>query len=356
MKLNRFWLIAILFCTVSWAQFPTPQIKFSPEKYVAFRSISPIIMDGKLDDLSWEKAEWTSLFVDIEGPLKPKPFFDTKAKILWDDTYFYFGFEMVEPHLWATLTQRDTVIYFDNDIEIFLDPDGDTHHYYELEVNAYGTEWDLLLSKPYRDPGNSVDNQWNIEGLTSKVYLDGSLNDPSDMDQKWTVEIAIPWQALDGKSAPINGTQWRVNFSRVHWDRDVIKGEYIKQKNPAYNWVWSPQGLINMHYPEMWGFVQFSEEKVGEGNSRFIWNSIEDGKWMLRQLYYAQRTYKKKHGSYTSNFSDLKLDGLNSGPLSWPPQIVSSPNRYMASIYEKEGSRIIFIQEDGKVWVEKKGE
>jgi hypothetical protein len=23
------------------------------------------------------------------------------------------------------------------------------------------------------------------------------------------------------------------------------------------NWVWSPQGLINMHVPEMWGRVRF---------------------------------------------------------------------------------------------------
>jgi hypothetical protein len=28
------------------------------------------------------------------------------------------------------------------------------------------------------------------------------------------------------------------------------------------NWVWSPQGLINMHVPERWGWVEFA----GSGN------------------------------------------------------------------------------------------
>ena len=92
-------------------------------------------------------APWTNSFVDIEGDLKPKPYHDTKAKMLWDENYFYFAALMEEPHVWGKLTDRDAVIYKDNDFEIFLDPDGDTHNYYELEVNALGTEWDLILTK-----------------------------------------------------------------------------------------------------------------------------------------------------------------------------------------------------------------
>ena len=57
---------------------------------------------------------------------------------------------MTEPDLWATLKKRDSVIFYDNDFELFIDPDGDTHCYYELEINSHGTEWDLFLDKPYR--------------------------------------------------------------------------------------------------------------------------------------------------------------------------------------------------------------
>jgi hypothetical protein len=39
------------------------------------------------------------------------------------------------PHVWATLTNHDTVIFQDPDFEVFIDPDGDTHNYYEFEIN-----------------------------------------------------------------------------------------------------------------------------------------------------------------------------------------------------------------------------
>ena len=59
------------------------------------------------------------------------------------------------------MTERDSVIFRDNDFEVFIDPDGDTHAYYELEINALGTVWDLLLLKPYRDGGPAI-NGWDI--------------------------------------------------------------------------------------------------------------------------------------------------------------------------------------------------
>ena len=59
--------------------------------------------------------------------------------------------DITESDVWATLKKRDSVIYHDNDFEVFIDPNGDTHRYYELEINAFNTEWDLFLDKPYRD-------------------------------------------------------------------------------------------------------------------------------------------------------------------------------------------------------------
>ena len=63
--------------------------------------------------------------------------------MLWDDEYFYFAAELIEDQIWATLTERDSVIFYDNDFEIFIDPDGDSHQYYEFEINALNTVWDL---------------------------------------------------------------------------------------------------------------------------------------------------------------------------------------------------------------------
>ena len=106
--------------------FPEPKIEYAPKKYLCHKSKTSILVDGKLNDSAWEKANWSDSFVDIEGSLKPKPYYDTKVKMIWDDNYFYFGAYMEDPHVWATITARDAVVYKDNDFEIFLDPDGDT--------------------------------------------------------------------------------------------------------------------------------------------------------------------------------------------------------------------------------------
>src|SRR5687768_640330 len=108
------------------------------------------VIDGRIDDVAWEQAAWAADFVDIEGSLKPLPRFKTRAKMLWDDDYFYIAAEMEEPHVWGTLTEHDSVIFYDNDFEVFIDPDGDNHNYYEFEINALNTGWDLRLPKPYR--------------------------------------------------------------------------------------------------------------------------------------------------------------------------------------------------------------
>ncbi len=230
----------------------------------------PPHIDGRLDDQAWQAAPWSAPFVDIEGLARPRPSWMTRMKITWDAAHLYIAAELEEPNLWATLTDRDAVIFHDNDFEWFIDPDGDTNRYFELEVNALGTVWDLFLDRPYRH-GGKADNGWDIEGLVAAVFLDGTLNDPSDVDGGWSIEMAIPWAAFSdgGRTAipPEPGDRWRINFSRVQWDLDVVDGQYAKRRAadgtalPEHNWVWSPQGEINMHIPERWGVVVFDERR-----------------------------------------------------------------------------------------------
>lgn len=231
-----------------------------PLRYECRRASSPIRIDGKLDDPAWQAAPWTADFIDIEGDSKPKPRFRTRAKMLWDDQYFYIAAELEEPHVWATLSKHDAVIFHDNDFEVFLNPSGDTLNYFEFEMNALNTGWDLFLPKPYKKQGKA-DNSWEIPGLRTAVQVQGALNDPRDQDRGWTLEIAFPWTAFASKAPvkrPKPGESWRVNFSRVEWHVEVRDGRYVKLPGlKEDNWVWSPQGLIDMHVPEMWGYVRF---------------------------------------------------------------------------------------------------
>jgi len=333
-------------------EFPELKIEYAPRTYVCYKTSTPMLVDGKLNDPGWVNAKWSESFVDIEGNLKPDPFYDTKVKMLWDDNYFYFGAEMEEPHVWATLTARDAVIFKDNDFEIFLDPDGDTHNYYELEVNAFETEWDLILLKPYHDQSKVAVDSWDIPGLITKVHVNGTINDPSDMDKGWSVEIAIPWKALEECAPnfhPQEGEQWKVNFSRVQWDVDIVEEQYVKTDSPEFNWVWSPQGLIYMHMPDLWGLVQFTSASPEQGNVEFQESEIDLIKWALRQVYYRQRNHFFKMERYTASLKELNLLTTPVEGVSWPPEIVLTPSGWEAALRWDQST--VVIRTDGKVWV-----
>ncbi len=342
------------------AFFPEPPISFWPKQYVCYRTDDPLVIDGKLNEMAWQRAEWTDDFVDIEGDLKPQPRFRTRAKMLWDDRFFYIAGELEEPEVWAKLRKRDAVIFYDNDFEVFIDPDGDTHRYYELEVNAFSTEWDLFLVKPYRDGGPAL-HAWDIQGLKTAVAVDGTINKPGDRDKGWTIEIAIPWEVLkeaapDG-APPQPGSQWRVNFSRVEWQTQVESGDYVKVKDPNTgkplpedNWVWSPQGVINMHYPEMWGFVQFSGKVAGSGVEAFQYQPEENVKWALHQVYYRERTHFNQRGKFTEEVTALGLEKNGLEDYSWPPKIMCTWNLFEAQLTSRDGSASWHIDQDGRVW------
>ncbi len=264
-----------------------------PRSYIAHKTNEPMVIDGKMDEKAWKLAPWSEDYIDIEGEVTPT--YRTRMKMLWDKDYLYVLAEMEEPHVWATLKQRDTVIFYNNDFEIFIDAEGDTHNYYEFEMNAHNTVWDLFLTKPYRNNGNKVIDSWDIQGVKSAVDIRGTLNDSSDTDEGWSVEIALPWSVIteaskDGK-IPENDF-WRLNFSRVNWDFDLTDGRYSRKKDdngnylPEYNWVWSPQWVINMHEPEYWGYVYFSSEPVG-GKDEFTIPKDDYIKWHLYSLHRA---------------------------------------------------------------------
>ena len=239
-------LCVALFSGVACAQDALP----APLSYDCSRTKTPIRIDGKLDDPAWQKAKWTADFVDIEGAAKPTPRFRTRAKMLWDDKYLYIAAELEEPNVTGTLTKHDSVIFKDNDFEVFIKPLPQTESYYEFEMNALNTGWDLFLPKPYSENGKP-DNSWDIAGLKTAVAIQGTLNESSDTDHGWTLEIAYPLTAFASRQQvppPEPGTVWRINFSRVEW----------KPGNPKEdNWVWSPQGVINMHVPDRWGYLHF---------------------------------------------------------------------------------------------------
>lgn len=252
-----------------------PRLPRAPQ-YAIHKTSTPPPLNGDPRTGEWVTATWTRSLSPIIGPdpstASQHP--DARVKMLWDDDFLYVGAWLDETHIVATITETNTPIFHDNDFEIFLDPSGTGTNYYEYEVNALGTTWQLSLDRPYSQGGSAKDPH-ELAGLMSKVHVDGTLNDASDTDVGWGVTVALPMKELKqfGAEVPVKrGTVWRMNFSRVQWEHKVVDGKYERvppigespqqgenEWHPEQNLVWAPTGVVDIHRPSFWGFVLFEE-------------------------------------------------------------------------------------------------
>ncbi len=269
------------------AAFPWLEDKIA--HYTAYRVGAPPTVDGKLDEACWQAAPRSPRFADLISGARAVH--DTRAAVLWDDENLYVGFWIEEPHVAATLTERDSLIYTNNDVEVFI---AGQDAYYEFEINALGTIYEVFFiweeayarggyaqapefgrDHPQVLPFNGVGFtthprgprigfwNWDFPGLRSAVHVDGTLNDDSDRDRGWTVELAFPWAGMgwlahgDGRALPPrNGDTWRMDFSRFNQYRAAPPAE------DSSGWAWSPHGVWDSHIPECFPFIHFSDTLV----------------------------------------------------------------------------------------------
>jgi len=324
--------------------------------YVVYKTPETVTIDGKADEHSWKKAEWTELFVDIEGENKELPTYSTKIKMLWDDENLYIFAKLIEPHIWAYYTEHDKIVYHENDFEVFIDPNRNTHEYFEFEINAQNTLFDLFMTKPYRNGGIPLIS-WNAEGFRSAVFLDGTLNQPNGTDKSWTIEMAIPFRDLRlgvHTQKPENRTQWSINFSRVQWQTDVVASKYVRRKDettgrilPENNWVWSPPGVINMHFPERWGILQFSTFDVGEKTVDFIVTREEKYRDYLWLLYYKQTDFHRENSNYAKTLDMLGFPEKPEKDVAVSMQATS--NQFFAELKTADGLQLA-INHEGRIY------
>jgi hypothetical protein len=319
--ISLLWLPFFAMATIVNAQPDTvfkdyERLFVQPKHYVVGHTKTAPVIDGDIEEQVWETAVWTDEFRDIEGELssRPLPYYATRAKMLWDSSYLYIAADLKDKHVWANLDKHDQVVYYDNDFEVFIDPVNSAHNYYEIEINALNTVFDLYLAKPYRSGASGMLISWDCKELLHAVKIKGSLNNPSDEDEGWTVEMAIPFKSIS--RVPKDNTVWRFNFSRVEWDTKIVNGKYVKKTGakgkplPENNWVWSPQGAIDMHRPERWAYLRFSTLEAGSVLPEFKLPYSELQRRYLWLIFYKQQDYRRTNKRFTNSFDDLRLDSV----------------------------------------------
>ena len=261
-------------------------------RYICRRTTRPPRIDGALDDECWVRAERSPRFVDLVTGA-PAPL-ETRMAALWDDKALYVAYWIEEPNVQARLTERDSFIWTENDVEMFI---GGPDCYYEFQINARGTVYEVFYvwQEAYRRAGfdsheefdlarRTVDvlggfqdssrfgrhprgrrwafMDWDFPGLRTAVRVDGTLNDDRDIDRGWTVELSFPWKGMSalaqGRALPPRaGDIWRMDFSR--FEAVIAGGERVR---PDPGWALNKHGVYDSHIPECFSLVQFSDERI----------------------------------------------------------------------------------------------
>ena len=138
----KFFLVLFIAFIISCSNKSHVNLKLSdeviiPKTYIVNKSKIKIIIDG--NDNEWDNSLFTSNFIDIEGSKIPSQ--QTNVKMLWDDKNLYVFARLYEKIFGLTLKIRDEVIYYNNDFEVFINPNDHVFSYGEIEINALGTEW-----------------------------------------------------------------------------------------------------------------------------------------------------------------------------------------------------------------------
>lgn len=221
--------------------------------YIVKRIISPIVIDGMLNEESWLKAQEVGDFFLADGTAKASS--TTHAKMLWDSSSLYLAFECFDTDIIATMTARDDKLWEEEVVEIFFAPySPEKFGYTELEVSPRGTALDLYVREvrgvmPVALPYHS----YNLN-LRVGTSIRGTLNNSSDKDTSWTVEIAIPLRDIQPVNLPpiSDGDIWKMNLYRM--ERFPVK-EFI---------AWSPTLQNKFHVPSRFGSMMFSMKRVSE--------------------------------------------------------------------------------------------
>jgi hypothetical protein len=227
------------------------------------RAAGRIFVDGNLDEPDWTRVGTVGPFL-VYPTREPETGETTEARMLWDAECLYIAFRTSDSNILAARTQRQEDVFNDDCVEAFLSPFADTPQIYtNIEINALATFLsEIHLQKP--DPGveqmpgvsasrytpKAGHSLWSPPGLQIGRRHAGTINNESDVDSWWVIEMSVPFSTfrhLGMKETPTPGSVWRFNLYRLGG----------KTTPPRRNLFFLPEPLGN-HSPDRYGRLVFA--------------------------------------------------------------------------------------------------
>lgn len=118
----------------------------SDGNYVAPETKREIVIDGKGNEKSWDKAEWKEINYTWLGEEPSKKDFQGRYKILWDEKYLYFLVEVKDDSLSDQEPDPFVNWWEDDCLELFVDEDRSMgNHQFSNNAFAYHITLDYAI-------------------------------------------------------------------------------------------------------------------------------------------------------------------------------------------------------------------
>lgn len=263
-----------------------------PVEYQVHFTEEDMTIDGRADEKSWSLTPFIKM-VDRAYPSgETQAPSSTTFQALWSEQGLLVLFQCKDEDILATFTERDSPEFHKDDgVEVFLDPDMDGTSYIQLAINAINTQMDVLrLNPPFTD-GSPAFYNWD-SSTESAVAVSRSLEDGTDRDESWTVELLFPWRSmsqaalnvlvsegygdvgeedfsasvqadeidvLGGRPIPPKvGDKWKANFMRFdHGDEEDFGVLSTWSPFPDGSGAFISNNCV--HYSTYWGVLVFVE-------------------------------------------------------------------------------------------------
>jgi hypothetical protein len=180
----------------------------------AVRTDTAPIIDGKIDESCWSKANVATDFTDYRTESLAVE--QTLVRVLYDDSNLYIAFECLEPEperIIAVERKYDQSLHEEDAVEVRFDTFGDRRSAYVFAVNTLGTRYDARIGLfDYR-----ADDTWGCDWSAAC----------SVAEDRWFAEIAVPIGNIFFEQK--DGMVWGANFRRR--ERGMQESSYWCYRN-----------------------------------------------------------------------------------------------------------------------------
>lgn len=194
-----FRIIPLVFCCSLFAITVMAQKKNESCQLQMRKAVSPVKIDGVIDEAAWQQAGVTTQFHMVLPMDTSLAKLRTDVRMTYDDNNIYLLVENYTtgegPYMVESL-RRDFSFLKNDNFLLFMDPFDDQTNGFTFGANAAGAQWDGLMYD-----GGKVDLSWDNK-WTSVV---------KNYPDKWVFEAAIPFKTIRYKKGI---TKWGINFSR----------------------------------------------------------------------------------------------------------------------------------------------